>query len=147
MSHCIRKLSALTALITATPALANAQGVAYTTKSPVALTSFAVDKSFESGMIGGELEVAPQFIPDGITLKFVNQSKLTATVVTFVVTEGTSSQSIVDRGTFSSGVQIKHSFAVSGDMSALADATCRITEVDFVDGSVWHIARADVANR
>jgi hypothetical protein len=141
MSNRIVKLFAGAAMIIATPALASAQNVACST-SPVALTSFSVNESYESGMIGGELEEAPRFIASDITLKFVNTSKVPATSVAFLVHDGQYMRTIVDKGTFTPGVPIKHNFAVGNGINALSDATCDVTEVDFADGSAWHI-RAD----
>jgi hypothetical protein len=138
MSNRILNLSAAAVMIVATPTLATAQNVAYST-SPVAITSFSVNESYESGMIGGELEEAPQFIASDITLKFVNPSKVPATTVTFLVHDGQYMRSIVDKGTFNPGVPIKHNFAVGNGIRALSDATCNVTEVDFADGSAWHI--------
>jgi hypothetical protein len=99
-------------------------------------------------MIGGaELEEAPRFIASDITLKFVNTSKVPATTVTFLVNDGRYTQSIVDKGNFSPGVPIKHNFAVGNGISTLPNATCKAVEVDFADGSAWHIARGDVSDR
>ena len=140
MSNRILNLSAAAMMIVATPALATAQSVAYSTSSPVAITSFSVNESYESGMIGGaELEEAPRFIASDITLKFVNTSKVPATSVTFLVSDGQYMRTIVDKGTFTPGVPIKHNFAVGNGISALLDATCNVTQVDFPDGSAWHI--------
>jgi hypothetical protein len=41
-----------TAASAATPALASAQSVVYSTKSPVAIASFSVNESYESAMRG-----------------------------------------------------------------------------------------------
>jgi hypothetical protein len=130
-------------MITATPTLASAQSVVYST-TPIAITSCSVNESYEPGM---NLDSAPQFIAIGIALKFVNKSGIPATTVTFLVNDGQYTQSIVDKGTFSPGVQIKHDFAVDSDTSTLSDVTCKVAEVDFADGSAWHIARGDIANR
>jgi hypothetical protein len=136
-----------TAASASTPPLASAQSVVYSTKSPVAIASFSVNESYESAMRGGEAQEAPEFIASDITLTFVNKSNVPATTVTFLVNDGQYTQSIVDKGTFSPGVQIKHDFAVDSRVSTLGNATLNVTEVDFADGSVWHSAPGDVANR
>jgi hypothetical protein len=83
-------------MIIATPPLASAQKVAYSTP-PVAITSFSVNESSESSMIGRE---APRFIANDITLKFVNTSEVPPTTITFLVNDGQYMRSIVDKGTF-----------------------------------------------
>jgi hypothetical protein len=143
MSNRILQLSAAAAMIVATPALATAQSVAYST-SPVAVTSCSVNASLVMGLSPDE---AVQFMASDIALKFVNKSNVPATTVTFLVNEGKYTQSIVDKGTFSPGVQIKHNFAVGSDISAFSDATCIVTEVDFGDGIAWHFAPGGVAKR
>jgi len=151
MSNRILNLSAAAVMIVATPTLATAQSVAYSTSSPVAITSFSVNESYAPGMIMEgpitEAEEAQQFIASGIVLKFVNKSNVPATTVKFLVNDGKFTQSIVDKGTFGPGVQIKHTFAVDSNISALPNATCKAVEVDFADGSAWHIARGDVSDR
>jgi len=146
MSKDFLKLSAAVAIIVATPTLASAQSVAYGT-SPVAITSCGFNESYESGMIGGELAMAPQFVASSIALNFVNKSGVPATSVTFLVNDGKNTQGIVDKGTFRSGVQIKHSFAAGSAIGTFSNATCNVAEVDFADGSAWHVARGDLANR
>ena len=104
MSSHILQLSAAGAMMVATPALATAQSVAYSTSSPVAITSFSVNESYAPGMIMEgpitEAEEAQQFIASGIVLKFVNKSNVPATTVKFFVNDGKFTQSIVDKGTF-----------------------------------------------
>lgn len=147
MTNRILRISAAVAMIVATPALASAQSVAYSATSPVAITSFNVNESYESGMIGGELIEAPQFVASGITLKFVNNGDVPATTVTFLVNEGRLTQSIVEKGTFSPGVQIKHNFAAGSGLDAFPNITCNVAEVDFADGSSWHVTSGDVVER
>jgi hypothetical protein len=145
MSYRIRilKLSAAAAMIVAIPALASAQSVSYSTSSPVAITSFDVDQSLS----GTSNDEPPQFIASGLALQFINKSNVPVTTVKFLVNDGRFTQSIVDKGTFSPGVQIKHTFAIDGVIDALPNAKCSVTEVDFADGSAWHIDRGDVVSR
>jgi hypothetical protein len=140
MSNRVFKLSAAAAMLVATPALASAEIVSYSTPSPVAITSFSVNESYASGTIGGDVLEPPQFIPNGITVKFVNKSNVPATAVTFSLRDGTYSQSIVDKGIFSPGTQIKHTFGIDAGLDPFPNATVNVAEVDFADGSAWHTA-------
>jgi hypothetical protein len=128
-------------MIVAAPSLAKAQIVAYSTSAPVEITSFSIDERYAAGTIGGEAAAAPQFVAQldsgYIELRFVNKSNVPATTVKFVVNKGQYRRSIVDEGSFTPGVQIKHTFAAV-DVSELSNATCEIAEVDFADGSAWH---------
>jgi len=142
MSNHILKLSAAVAMTVAAPALANAQSVAYSSSSPVAITSFGVNES----LAGNNNEDPPQFTVSGIAVKFVNKSDVSATTVKFLVSDGKYTQTFVDKGTFGPGVLIKHNLAADSVISALPNATCNVAEVDFADGSAWH-ARGDVSSR
>jgi len=147
MSNGILKLSAAVAMVVAMPGLAGAQSIVYGTSSPVAITAFGVDESFASGVVGGEVENPPQFFPVGVMLRFVNQTNVPATNVTFVVSDGKYTQRIVDKGTFSPDTQIKHNFPVARGIGASPHATCKVVQVDFADGSSWHVVDANVAKR
>jgi len=143
------RLAAAT-MVVATPAIASAQIVAYgTASSPVVITGLRVDPAYAPGTIGGEAAEAPQFITKldsgYIMLKFVNERNVPATTVKFLVSNGRYTHSIVDKGTFSQGVQIDHSFAVESGLSELENATSEVAEVDFADNTAWHIADADTA--
>ena len=54
--------------------------------------------------------------------------------VAFNVTEDGKTSTIVDRGTFSPGVEISHTF--QGEMYGY-DASCKVASVLFADGSAW----------
>jgi hypothetical protein len=132
------------ATIVAVPTFAGAQTVAFST-SPVAVTAFHVNTSIEPG--SPNLDVAPQFIAGSLSIDFVNKSGMPVKSVTFLISDGRNTQRIVDDGTFSPGVQIKHRFAADDSISAYGDATCKITEISFADGSAWRVAGSNVANR
>jgi N-acyl-D-aspartate/D-glutamate deacylase len=143
MSNLFVRLCALVAMTAATPGLATAQTVAYGTKSPIVITSFNVNKS----LAGTNNEEPPQYVVSTFALKFVNKSDVLATTVAFSVNDGEFTQTIVDKGSFAPGVEIRHAFEVNGVINALPNAACNVTEVDFADGSIWHIAGGDFANR
>lgn len=146
MFNVVGTLFAAAAVITATPALADTQTVAYGTQSPVALASFDVNSSLATGSIGNDSGEVPRFIATGITLKFINRGGVPATTVKFLLGDGRSAQSIVDEGTFSPGVVVKHQFSIDTS-DELADAACRVVEVDFADGTAWRSAPRAVASR
>ena len=147
MSNHLQRLSAAVALIAACPATAFAQSVAYGTTPPVALTSFQIRETYASGIAGGELQTAPEFIPNDIALTFVNTGNVAATSVRFVVDDGVQTQNIVDEGTFKPGVRIAHNFTPDGRLGALENATCQVAEIRFADGSIWRSARGELAHR
>ena len=143
MSNRFLKICALAAMTTATPGLATAHTAAYGTTSPVAITSFNVNTL----LAGTNNEELPQYVVGTFALTFVNKSDVLATTVKFSVNDGDFTQTIVDKGRFAPGVQIKHAFEVDSVNSELPNAACNVTEVDFADGSVWRIASSDFANR
>jgi hypothetical protein len=102
-------------------------------------------------MLGGEAAEAPQFIArldsGYIEVKFINKSDVPATFVKFSVNDGRYTQSFVDNGTFSPGVQIKHTFPIRSGVGRLSNPTCNVAEVEFANGSAWHIVPGDADNR
>jgi len=144
MSNRILKLSAAAAMIVAMPTLAAAQTVAYST-SPVAVTSFSLSDTYTPGLPFLDGTRVP--VGGDVALNFINNSNVPATSVTFMLNDGKTAQSIVDKGTFNPGVAIDHTFAKDNVASAGRNATCNVAEVDFADGSVWHAAPRDVAQR
>jgi hypothetical protein len=67
-------------------------------------------------------------------IRFVNTGPAPVSSVAFNVSEGDKTWTIVDRGTFSPGVQISHTFQgeLYGD-----NASCKVASVLFADGSAW----------
>jgi hypothetical protein len=76
-------------------------------------------------------------------LRFVNESVVPATAVTFVVETGRDRRSIVDDGTFNPGVPIEHTFAGFDALREVSKATWTVSQVDFADGTAWHMANAE----
>jgi hypothetical protein len=147
MLNTILKVWAAATVAATAPVPAQAQNIAYAAKSPIAITSFRINDSYAPGTIGSELEQAPQFVPNDLSVKFVNTGTVPATTVKFALNAGRYAQTIIDKGTFSPGVQIRHDFALADGVDALPNATCNVMEVDFADGSVWHVTPADVVSR
>jgi hypothetical protein len=145
MSNPALELCAAAAFVAAAPALAQAQNISYPVKSPIAITAFHVNELYTPGTIGTDVEQAPQFVATDVSVKFVNTGNVAAKVVKFSVNAGQSTQTIVDKGTFTAGAQIRHDFAIADHIDA-PNATCNVTEVTFADGSVWR-AGPGIASR
>jgi hypothetical protein len=147
MSKTSFKVSAAVALFAVMSSVAQAQETAYATKSPIGIRSFQINESNITGMIGNELEQAPELRTEDFTLKFANTAGVAATTVKFVVGDHRSTRLVIDKGTFSPGVQIEHDFTTGDGPDIEPNATCSVSEVDFADGSVWRAASQDVAGR
>ena len=96
---------------------ASAQSNVSYTDDPIQIVRYAVHPEFATGLSGGKVPV---------------------TSVRFVVHAGNAAETIVDKGTFSSRVNITHNFAAGSeldDMSAI-----EIEGVTLADGSSWERA-------
>ena len=70
-------------------------------------------------------------------ISFVNQAPSAVASVTFDVSDGRTTSQIIDKGTFSSGVSIDHSFITPEFQNTAGDVTCSVKSVAFTDGSTW----------
>ncbi len=77
-----------------------------------------------------------------LNIRFVNNGPTPISSVAFDVSEDGKKTTIVDRGTFSPGVAIAHTFR--GEMYG-DEASCNVASVLFADGSAW-MAPNDQAN-
>jgi hypothetical protein len=73
--------------------------------------------------------------PGYSTVSFVNDASVGVVRVTFAVTSKTSTQIVVDEGTFSPGATISHDIDGAGP-----DATIEVEQVTLADGTVWNHA-------
>jgi hypothetical protein len=86
----------------------------------------------------------------GVSLKFTNDSKLTADLINFRVTAGSESGMIRDVGTFTPGIEITHHYKEgSGHMMfapilSHVHLDCSVASVHFTDGSVWRASAVPV---
>lgn len=78
-------------------------------------------------------------VTDGIQIAFINRSTIVADRVVFVVNYRGEIERIVDAGTFSPNVTIKHTFSNFSGLSYLGPRpnSCRPRIVRFVDGTIW----------
>jgi hypothetical protein len=118
---------------------ASAQSNVSYTDDPIQIVRYAVHPEFATGLSGGD---SSAYVSDAnpviITISFVNTGKVPVTSVRFVVHAGNAAETIVDKGTFSSRVNITHNFAAGSeldDMSAI-----EIEGVTLADGSSWERA-------
>lgn len=79
-----------------------------------------------------------------LELKFRNVGTVASHVVLVSITIGTQHFEVRDVGTFSPGAEIDHHFRADVDpwsflifSSGVPPAICKVTSVDFVDGSHW----------
>lgn len=95
--------------------------------------------SLESAVPGFALPYSPPETAGAAstTISFVNQAPAAVASVTFAVSDGRTTSQIVDKGTFSSGIAINHSFLTPEFQGDLSDVTCAVTSVAFADGSRW----------
>jgi hypothetical protein len=87
----------------------------------------------------------------GVTMKFTNDSKLTADLINFHVSAGDESGNIRDVGTFSPGIEITHHYKEgSGHMMfapllSHVHLDCSVASVHFTNGSVWQASAVPAA--
>jgi hypothetical protein len=110
-------------------ALTAPQQTAYTSTNPIQVAACDAAPATASSAAGFPGLQTPQ--AGSISIAFVNQGEKTVKSVTFNV----NGAQIVDAGTFSSGVTVKHDFIAPGLVSP--DVTCAVQSVAFIDGSVW----------
>lgn len=108
---------------------------AYTGIEPVRVASCSVTPASPALSLPFGTTEAPQVAQTAIS--FVNQAQGAIAAVTFNVSDGRTTSQIVDKGTFSSGVAIDHSFITPEFGNDLSDLSCSVQSVAFTDGSTW----------
>jgi hypothetical protein len=101
--------------------------------NPVAVSACSLDTQIAATSSGD----SPTYESIGTLLhiRFVNNGTTPISSVAFAATEDGKTATIVDRGTFSPGIVISHSFR--GDQMYGFDADCKVASVLFADGSAW----------
>jgi hypothetical protein len=137
-----RTISAAAAIaVLGTPLAASAQQTAYSV-SPVAVAACNISSASHS--IGVPSFASFDVSEHYLNVNFVNNGKVPATNVTFVIDDGSSPAQIVDRGSFTPGVQIAHQIR-EAYASNEGPAKCSVADVQFADGTSWHAANVNVA--
>lgn len=119
--------------------------------SPVTINSCGpiIDKNQTKNYFGVNVPVSTSA---GIGIEFVNESKVTATLVNFAVDSNGDQFVIRDVGKFSPGVSIKHQYRNGQGQSFVLPAfiapkiTCHVASVEFADGTVWRKGQAPAAS-
>ena len=107
---------------------------AYTSVNPIQVASCSISQTpawesfFGYSTSAGTPETA---------ISFVNTKQTAVTSVVFEVTEGNRSSRIVDKGNFSNGVTINHTYETPELGASLGDVSCAVQSVAFADGSTW----------
>jgi hypothetical protein len=106
--------------------------------APVSVQSCRVEMAWESPMSRG----TPGPLVSGVAIAFVNHASVTANRVVFAIRYNGRSATIRDDGTFSPGVPIQAQFDTFArtDYWRREPRVCRVSEVDFTDGTVWRPA-------
>jgi hypothetical protein len=121
---------ALTAAMAAAPTQS-----AYTGIQPIAVASCALEPGTPDLSLPYGL---PSLSGDAlIAISFMNEAPATVGSVTFDVSDGRTTSQIVDKGTFSRGVAIDHSYDTPQFQNGANDLTCSVKSVAFADGSLW----------
>ena len=108
---------------------------AYTGIEPVRVASCALEPATPAIDLAYSPAVASGAA--STVISFVNEAPATIASVTFDVSDGRTTSQIVDKGTFSSGVAIDHSFITPEFGNALSGLNCSVKSVAFTDGSLW----------
>ncbi len=136
----LRPLSVLAAAaLLAAPAAASAAQTPYGAASPVAIancTAFAGTPLAAGATLG--------FANFGsYNVGFINGANVAAKHVGIDVNDGGTVQRIDENGSFASGTRIdKDALQQTYGGAYAGKLDCSVAEVDFVDGSSWHAARA-----
>jgi hypothetical protein len=127
---------AVATLVTALAAPASAQTEASFTNDPIAIEAFSAYTDFPPS--GQTTRSGIDVRPDSseVRIAFVNTAKVAATSVKFTIRSGQRTSIIVDKGTFSPGARIVHTF----DKDPVFDriSSVHVLAVTFADGSTWH---------
>ncbi len=98
--------------------------------------------TYDRGLLGAAPGGYPQQrgpVAHGLHVTYRNTSRSVATRVTFTVTYDGRQRRIADRGTFSPGAEIAHTFADFDDAQYAGPAprVCAVSSVRFADGTTY----------
>jgi hypothetical protein len=125
MQHILSIIAAAGALMTPQTGIA--------TSAPITVSSCTVSDIYNAATTA---DLGLPFPDEVLELSFRNTDATVATQVTFDVTVDGTHSTVVDRGRFSQGITIDHTF---GGFPALGDgsASCSIDQIVFADGRRW----------
>jgi hypothetical protein len=124
---------AASALATALVAPANAMSQTASVSDPVAIKRFSacLDYSTATPFYGADRGSEASVV----TISFADTANLPIKRVVFAVRAGNYRSLIVDKGTFSPGTRITHSFLRNRELGQ--GSTVKVLNVTFADGSTW----------
>ncbi|HTJ24970.1 MAG TPA: hypothetical protein VMA36_02295 [Candidatus Limnocylindria bacterium] len=126
---------AVTALAAAIAAPAVAQTQTAYVKDPIAVEGFSADSDFSPRASQWFDGINITGLSSDVTISFVNTANVPAKSVEFAVRAGKHTCLIVDKGTFSPGTRITHTFLQSPELENASSVSIR--KVTFADGSSW----------
>jgi hypothetical protein len=86
--------------------------------------------------VGGELQRRGRQV--SLRLSFTNTQRVTADTVVLSAHYGDQQRSIIDKGTFASGVEIRRAYPSAFENHEHREvASCSVRYVHYVDGAVW----------
>lgn len=120
-------------LVAAVGALATPQtGIA--TTAPVLVSTCAVTDLYNPAT---NPEFGSNISYRTLQLTFQNTDESAAALVTFDVTHDGTHTKVIDRGRFTRGVPIEHTFSDFTGTYGSSDAQCTVTAITFADGRKW----------
>jgi hypothetical protein len=125
---------AVTALATAIAAPANAQSQTAYVNDPIAVKRFSANPDYAPARAQWFDGITTSASSD-VIISFVDTAPVAATKVVFAVRSGGHTCFIVDKGTFSPGTRITHSFPRSAELDNASSIEVR--KVTFADGTTW----------
>jgi len=134
MQNSLTATVAVAAFATGLAAPASAQTQTAFTNNPITIEGFTAYTQFtpiETESLG--IDAGPA--SSDVTIAFINTANVPAKSVTFAVRSGRQTKIVVDKGTFSPGVRIVHTFDESPQFDNTSSVS--IVGVSFANGSTW----------
>jgi hypothetical protein len=105
---------------------------AYTSQNPIDVASCAVVQPAAVSPFGTSIPTVGT-----LSIAFQNENSQDVTQVAFRVSDGASTQTIVENGTFSKGATINELASAPAFSNDFGAVTCSVQSVAFADGSTW----------
>jgi hypothetical protein len=134
MNKLLLTACAAAAVSAGTAAPGNAQPVAFM-HDPIRVVRITPNPGYTEALFNWSDVAERVSTPGYSTISFVNEANVSVVRVAFAVTSKSSTQIVVENGTFSPGVTITHDI---DDVDP--DATISVEKVTLADGSVWNHA-------
>jgi hypothetical protein len=113
--------------------LAAALNAAYSQPAPVQVAACSLEQTPALNIPFGNS--APSI--GTLSISFANQDAKTVKSVAFNVTDGHTTEQVVENGTFSQDVRIDKLETAAAFTNDFSQVSCTVSSVAFADGSVW----------